>query len=93
MLLTAEGEVSYDAATDEWTTRPAQAPGIVAAMLALSDHGILADGTTYARDPGGEVFKRTTRSEWSDTGIRGNQLVTTPTQAFAVGPDDIVAIP
>ena len=26
-------------------------------------------------------------------GIRGNQLVTTPTQAFAVGPDDIATVP
>ena len=93
VLLTADGEVSYDAATDEWTTQPAQAPGIVAAMLALSDLGILADGTTYAIDPGGEVFRRTTASEWSDTGIRGNQLVTTPTRAFAVGPDVIVTVP
>ena len=54
---------------------------------------ILADGTSYAIDPGGEVFRRTTASEWSDTGIRGNQLVTTPTRAFAVGPDVIVTVP
>ncbi len=93
VLLTAGGEVSYNAATDEWTSRPAQAPGIVAAMLALNYHGILADGTSYAIDPGGEVFRRTTASEWSDTGIRGNQLVTTPTRAFAVGPDVIVTVP
>lgn len=93
VLLTGDGEVSYDAATDEWTSRPAQAPGIVAEMLALNYHGILADGTTYAIDPGGEVFRRTTASEWSDTGISGNQLVTTPTQAYVVGPDDIVAVP
>ena len=93
VLLTAAGEISYDAAPDEWTTRPAQAPGIDAAMLALNYHGILADGTTYAIDPDGKVFKRTTSSEWSDTGIRGDQLVTTPTQAYVVGPDDIVAVP
>jgi hypothetical protein len=93
VMLTAEGEVSYDDATDEWTTRPLQAPGVAEAMPDLSYHGILADGTTYAIDPGGDVFKRTTSGEWSNTGIRGNQLVTTPTQAYVAGPDEIVTVP
>lgn len=92
VLLTAQGEVSYDAATDEWTTRPVPAPGMADAMPDLSYHGILDDGTTYAIDPDGAVFTRTTGGEWSDTGIRGNQLVTTPSQAYVVGPDDIVTV-
>ncbi len=93
VLLTAEGEVSYDDATDEWTTRPVPAPGVAEATPDLSYQGILADGTTYAIDPGGEVFRRTTSGEWSNTGIRGNQLVTTPTHAYVVGPDDVVTVP
>jgi hypothetical protein len=93
VLLTAGGEVSYDDATDEWTTRPTQAPGVAEAMPYLSYHGILADGTTYAIDPDGEVFQRTASGEWSNTGIRGNQLVTTPTHAYVAGPDDIVTVP
>lgn len=93
VLLAADSEVSYDAATDGWTTRAAPAPGLDAATLQLSYHGVLADGTTYAIDPNGQVFQRTASGEWSATSIRGNQLVTTPTQAFVVGPDDIVTVP
>lgn len=93
VLLTAEGEVSYDDATGEWTTRPTRAAGVAEVTPHLSYHGILADGATYAIDPGGDVFRRTTSGEWSNTGIRGNQLVTTPTHAYVVGPDDIVTVP